>query len=201
MAVPILDSARAGYVTPIWSPAIITEANCVLTRLWIQRHGGVWTPELEREHSRAVHTWFRYMTAVFRVVDDCPPAESMWSTTPRDPDDTPLWTAAVRARTDFVVTENLQDGPPPDAAGRRRYVGITYVHPVTFIAILQLWASFMDTGQHPTSEELAGDTRSLAETVTQPPSLATAPPPVKYIEDIWPEHQIAATEHPSGSAD
>jgi PIN domain len=146
---PILDAAGAGYVIPIWSPAIITEVNCLLARLWLKRHGGGWTGELERQHSREMHTWFRHMTAAFRVVDDRPPPAPLWTAQPRDEHDVPIWTAAVRAHANFVVTENLVDGPPPDAAGVRHYGGITYVHPTDFLSLLELWGSLIEMRQPP----------------------------------------------------
>src|SRR5438046_8620245 len=91
---------------------------------------------------------------MFETVDDRPPFETMWTPDPRDPYDAPIWTAAVRGRAHFVVTANLEDGPPPDAHGLQRYAGICYVHPERFLPLLDCWASASASGQLPSEADL-----------------------------------------------
>src|SRR5262249_50731987 len=110
---PILRGARTGYVVPIWSPLIISEVNRLLTWLWLKRHAGDQTARAWAACSAASKRWFEIMTAVFRVVDDCPPPEETWSS-PRDMWDVPIWSAARRSGAHVIVTANLQDGPPAD---------------------------------------------------------------------------------------
>ncbi len=144
---PIVLAARAGYVVPIWSPCIIEEASRLLTWLWLKKHAGDSLSEsVRRRHSREAHKWFGVMTAVFQVVDDRPPAEPMWTATPADEWDIPLWNAAVRGRAQVIVTENLKDGPPVDETGLQRHRGVAFVSPALFRLILEAWADFCETG-------------------------------------------------------
>ena len=110
---PIAEAARDGYVIPVWSPCIISEAVRVLTWRWLRsrlheprtpRDDTLLTRQLEAACSRDAKVWFGIMTEIFRVVVDRPPDELAWSPEVRDPWDLPIWNAAVRSRADFVVT-------------------------------------------------------------------------------------------------
>jgi len=139
---PIVLSAQAGYVVPIWSPCIIAEANRVLTWLWIRRQPpGLSTTAAKRTLSEDAHRWFSRVSPVFESVDDRPPFEPMWTPDPKDPYDAPVWTAAVRGKAHFVVTANLEDGPPPDENAVQRYGGILYIHLDRFLPLLNCWAN------------------------------------------------------------
>jgi hypothetical protein len=158
----ILGAAIDGYLTPVWSPCILAEANRVLTWMWLRKQLKARratdkmiaiTGMLESECSAKAKAWFGVTTNVFRVVDDRPPHEKLWSDEPRDPGDVPIWNAAVRSHAHFVVTSNLIDGPPIDETGRRTYNGVTFVSPDEFAVILGWWASICTTGEQPTADE------------------------------------------------
>jgi hypothetical protein len=141
---PIVLNARDEHVILMWSPSIIAEANRILIWLWIKRHQQELTDTNWHLISRDAHRMFSRLTQVFRVVDDRPPPEESWSEQPPDEWDIPLWTAAVRGRADFIVTENLRDGPSPDSSGVRHFRGVVYLHPDQFIEILS-WLTDLRT--------------------------------------------------------
>lgn len=131
----LIDAANDGQIVLVWSPCIIAEAVRYLT--WRCLHGTHPSPDAAwRACSRLARRWFDIMTAVFHVVDDRPPSEEPWPGGPRDERDVPIWNAAMRAGADFVVTENLRDGPPPNEQGIQEHRGIRYIHPDDFIAAL-----------------------------------------------------------------
>jgi hypothetical protein len=132
---PILDSAAGGFVTPIWSPLIIVETTRAITRRWVVANGGDPSITAQRALSAESKRWFERMTAVFRVAEDCPPHEEAWPA-PRDAWDMPIWNAAKRSGADVIVTDNLRDGPPEDADGRRTFQGVLWCHPDVFASML-----------------------------------------------------------------
>lgn len=155
---PIIEAAHDGYVVPVWSPCIISEAVRVLTWRWLRSQprepralGGdvSLTRQLEAACSRDAKVWFGVMTEVFRVVEDRPPDERVWAAEVRDPDDLPIWNAAVRSSADFIVTSNLRDGPPVDTYGRQTFDGVTFVGPEDFAAVLVHWGALVSTGAPP----------------------------------------------------
>ncbi|MBI4492306.1 MAG: PIN domain-containing protein [Chloroflexi bacterium] len=160
---PLIDHARNGHVKLFWSPAIIAEANRLLTWLWLDRHDSALTDAAWNRCSAAAHRMFARLTTVFHVSEDRPPPEALWSPRPLDEWDVPIWTAAVRAKADFIVTENLKDGPPPDGQGLRRHGDITYVHPDQFLALVDWWADAAESAQLPA---LPGETTVMPELLT-----------------------------------
>lgn len=126
---PLMAEADAGRLELYWSPRIIAEASRVLAWIWLRKRGGDMSSTARRELSDVAHRWFDTMTGVFRVVEDAPPAEPIWTALPRDPHDRAVWSAAVRVDADALITENLKDEPPPDEHGVRRWADILYVHP------------------------------------------------------------------------
>jgi hypothetical protein len=150
---PILRGARAGYVRPIWSPLIISEVNRLLTWMWLQRRGTELSTAAWQACSADAKRWFTIMTAVFQVIDDCPPPEETWDS-PRDTWDVPIWSAAKRSGAHVIVTANLRDGPPTDRQGRQVFEGVIWCHPVMFAKVIDLWADIVATG----GNEGAGDT-------------------------------------------
>jgi PIN domain len=144
---PIVLTAEAGYVVPLWSPCIIAETSRLHAQLWMKRRGVPRTNADRRVFSEQAHRWFAYVSRAFQVVEDAPPPAAMWTMPPPDPYDVPIWTAAVRARAHFVVTSNLKDGPPSDSDGVRAHAGIMYVHPDPFLGLLDLWADLTATRQ------------------------------------------------------
>lgn len=145
----IIDSARVGHLVPFWSPCIIAETNRLLTWLWLKRHAGPMNDAAWRRLSRDAHRWFEIMSTVFHLVDDRPPLVPMWTAGPADPHDAPIWTAAVRASADCVVTDNLADAPPADDRGLHIYAGVAYIVPTEFVLLLDLWGRFLTTGELP----------------------------------------------------
>lgn len=135
---PIQDAAAAGYLVPIWSPSIISEANSYLTWRWIQRHGGDRSAAAKTQCSAAAKRWFARVSAVFRVAEDCPPHPDLWTPTPLDASDIPLWTAAVNGRCRMIVTENLKHGPPRDEDGLQTFRGIGMFRPEVLMAVVAL---------------------------------------------------------------
>ncbi|MBX6771302.1 MAG: hypothetical protein IRY83_06225, partial [Chloroflexi bacterium] len=135
--VPLIDAARNGYVILLWSPLVIAETNRLLTWLWLGRRGGDLSDSAWRDCSRDFKKWFQRVTAVFEVVEDRPPAAASWTDSPIDEWDVPIWTAARRGRAHAIVTENLADGPPPDADGVQQHEGIFFVHPAQFLEMLE----------------------------------------------------------------
>lgn len=150
---PIALAAQAGYLVPLWSPCIIAETSRLLTWLWMQRHPGPLDTAARRAYSEYGHRWFDALSPVFSVVEDQPPPEPMWAD-PRDTHDAPIWTAAVRGRALYVVTENLKDGPPVDVDGLRTHAGITYIHPDDFVPLVDLWAELVAARQVPIRDRL-----------------------------------------------
>ncbi len=143
----LVESVRAGHAILFWSPAIITEATKVLVWIRLSNHASPLTNAAKRDAFDFVSQWFRRMTDVFHVVEDRPPYAAQWTDTPRDEDDRPVWTAAVNARADVVVTLNLKDGPPLDADGIQSWGRIMYFDPDRLIAILKNVGDFYETGQ------------------------------------------------------
>jgi hypothetical protein len=113
------------------------------------------TDTLKRESFDIARRRFEHMTTVFQVVEDAPPYASQWIYAPSDEHDRPIWTAAVRAKADVVLTENLKDGPPPDNHGVRGWGRITYLHPDEFMGLLDKIGHFYETGQQ--ADEETGD--------------------------------------------
>lgn len=154
----LIQGTRNGYVELLWSPLIIAEANRLLTWLWLQRHGGDLSQASWRRCSEDAKRMFTHLTAAFHVVDDRPPAPELW-TTPADEWDVPIWTAALRADADVIVSANLDDGPPPDERDVREFGGIDFMHPEYFLEVLDYFTEQVEAERLPT---LAGDQSSPA---------------------------------------
>lgn len=155
-----------------WSPYIVAEASRLLMWLWLRRYGRGLTGADRRAHSDIARRWFIFVTAVFRVVEDAPPYEPLWTETPRDPHDRPIWTAAVRARAHMVVTENLRDGPPPGADGFRSWDNVLYVAPDDFVALLDWWDG---------ADEAARDGVTAGATAAHPERGRSVEPPAPVL--------------------
>jgi hypothetical protein len=161
---PLIDYARAGYLELIWSPLIIAEANRLLTWLWLKRNGGDQSNASWSRCSDAAKRMFSRLTQVFRVVDDCPPHEQLWTDRPADDWDVPIWTAAVRAEAGFVVTANLEDGPPEGPDGLREHNGIVFMDLDDFLGFVAFYVDRVASITTPSSlPELEGEAPSEAE--------------------------------------
>lgn len=134
---PLEDLARNNYARLFWSPWIIGEAHRVLTWLWTQRAGPPYhTTERWAACSRAAKAFSAHVAPFMAVVEDRPPFEPSWTTTPADEWDVPIWTAAIRANAHVVVTDNVADGPPADAHGVRQYNHVCYLQPDRCLAFM-----------------------------------------------------------------
>jgi hypothetical protein len=76
---PLILAARAGAIELLWSPVIIAESNRLLTWLWLQRHGGDLSGPSKRRCSQDAKVFLQIARTVFRVVEDAPPDETMWT--------------------------------------------------------------------------------------------------------------------------
>ena len=146
---PLVASARARHLELYWSPRIIAESSRVLAWLWLRKRAGDFSGRARRELSNVANRWFEKMSAAFSVAEDAPPAVQSWTTTPRDPNDAAIWSAAVRADVDFVITENLKDGPPPDPRGLRRWGDVLYVHPADVVGLLGVLGQIVEARRYP----------------------------------------------------
>jgi hypothetical protein len=114
---------------------------------------------------------FSRLTPVFRIVEDCPPLESLWTDSPSDDWDVPIWTAAKRSEASFIITDNLADGPPKNSEGDREYDGITFMHPDDFLSLLSFLSDEIESEGLP---ELPPDLGSAGRDLPPPNELSPA---------------------------
>jgi PIN domain len=189
---PIVESARAGVVQPLWSPCIIAEASRLLAWFYFKRNPTDISSRGWREaFSDKAKAWFAWVSEVFKVVEDRPPYELQWTGCPTDPWDQPVWTAAVRGQAFAVITENLSDGPPQDSRGIQQYRDIRYIHPRVFLAVMELWADLMWEGRFPLLESEEAEPIPLPEPPAEAESEAESTAPA---EEIPPEFRRAIDE-------
>ena len=128
------------------------------------------------------------MTRYFRMIDDHPPYEAIWSDEPADPWDVPIWTAAVRARKRFrgapvfIVTENLKDGPPKDKDGLQFHRGVGFLHPRDFPALISVWADLSVTGERPRRQR--GSPPAGTPTSQQAPDVSLPPDIEEWLRQL-----------------
>ena len=163
---PIVRAAEDGILIAVWSPLIISEVNRLLTWLWIRRHDNDTSESARRQCSANFKVWYANVAVHFQVVEDRPPLAEMWTDTPPDLWDAPIWTAAVRALDLYdrsgviVVTDNLKDGPPPDEHGLRQYNHVAFIHPVDLVQMVARWQNISLTGMPAPADELHPEARS-----------------------------------------
>jgi hypothetical protein len=100
-------------------------------------------------YSDEAHRWFARMSPLCRVIEDREPHEPAWADPHPDPNDAWLWNTARRAGADLVVTANLRDAPPADAAGTRRHEQVGYIHPRVLLLLLAVWRDIHVAGRAP----------------------------------------------------
>ncbi len=127
----IVDAAYAGLYTPVWSDWIVAEVWRILTQRWIvkQRHD-------PRRLGSAAKNMMRTVAPVFVLTRSLPSVEPAAWPSLGDPDDEPIWTTAINANADFVVSMNTDDFPPPDSDGRNRWEGVEYLEPPAFLELI-----------------------------------------------------------------
>jgi len=153
----LLVEAQRGRVKLYWSPKILEETGRVRLWIWIKRTfrrsqpptGSSGWKALWTRYSQEAHIWFSRVSPHIHVIDDGEPHEPAWIEPHPDPNDAWLWNAARRINADVVVTVNLRDGPPIDAAGVRTHDGITYIHPAVFMLLLTILGGIFETGRIP----------------------------------------------------
>ncbi len=173
---PLLGAAREGYVELVWSPLIIAEANRVLTWLWLKRNGGDFSERSWQRCSVDAKRMFARLTPYFHVADDFPPGPDLWEN-PLDAWDIPIWTAAKQCDARFIVTANLADGPPKNAAGIQAYDGILLLDPDSFLQLLEFFADTDLLAALPDEETLAETSEGVTPTSSSG-SITTDPSPV-----------------------
>jgi len=130
------EVAATGLYTGLWSPWIIAELNRVLTWRWIRtRMPGDLSHAAERACADAANAMMGALLPTFEVVAARPPYASAW-TALSDPNDYPVWAAAVVGQADYVVSENTRHYPPRGRDGRHMFDGITYMPADAFLAML-----------------------------------------------------------------
>ena len=130
------EVAATGLYTGLWSPWIIAELNRVLTWRWIRtRMPGDLSHAAERACADAANAMMAALLPTFEVVAARPPYPSAW-TALADPNDYPVWAAAVVGQADYVVSENTRHYPPRGRDGQHTFDGITYLPAGTFLAML-----------------------------------------------------------------
>jgi hypothetical protein len=157
----LVGEAREGRVRLYWSPKIVEEMARVRLWIWVKRElRGSPPPAGSRawklwwgRYSAEAHAWFARVSPLASVVEDREPHEPAWAEPHPDPNDAWLWNAARRIGADFVVTENLKDAPPLSAASARLHDRVNFVHPTTFMSLLDLWDDLWATADIPADVE------------------------------------------------
>jgi hypothetical protein len=146
----LVQSAKNGYLLPFWSPAIINDATLYLTWRWMQTtRPSFATAEGTRiaweELEASLKTWFAPLSGVFRVAEDGPVSTDPSVILFAEKRDFPIWIAALHARADFVVSEEMNLAPS-DATGVRQHEGVLFVTFDEFSRILD-WYAELDLPQ------------------------------------------------------
>lgn len=173
----LLLDARDRFVILIWSPEIAYEWGTVYIRLVQKRYSANPTPAEKRSISEAGHRYVRELSASLQLVEAGPPDEEMWSNPPPDEWDIHLWNAARRGQARFVVTENLRDGPPPNADGIRAFRDVVWIHPDQFVKVVAWWAEFVGSAAvapNRTDNELGSDMPTYSSIGYEGPALNPA---------------------------
>lgn len=112
----------------MWSEWIIAETWRVLTWRWLTARG----PSDEIGLTRSANRMLRRLLQVMHFVS----LSGTVGATPwpglRDAEDVPIWTTAVVAGAQYVISHNTTDFPPL-VQGRHVYSGIEYLTAVEFI--------------------------------------------------------------------
>lgn len=116
---------------PVWSEWIIAETWRVLTWRWLARAGR--TDQAEwRRLARVANEMLRYLLPVMthvsirHVVEPAPWPEF------QDMEDQPIWTTAVIAGAQYVVSHNVHHFPPL-MQGRHIYDGVEYLTAIELV--------------------------------------------------------------------
>lgn len=126
-----LAAARPVLYTPIWCEWIIAETWRVLTVQRLRRLPLI-TPADERQLSASANAMLTALLQVMTFVSVVPPFDPAWPTA-NDAADLPIWSAALQAGAEFVVSHNLRDFPPRDADGLCAYEGVEFMTTANFV--------------------------------------------------------------------
>jgi hypothetical protein len=131
------ELAAVGSFTALWSPWIIAELNRVLTWQWIAQPYDLQTPcdvsiQNWRRCRQSAHRMMTILLPTFELVHPLPPFPPAWESF-SDPDDHPIWAAAVVGRAEYVISENSRHYPPRQPDGRHLHQGIEYLPARAFL--------------------------------------------------------------------
>jgi len=124
----LIDAATDERITVFWSPWVIGELYRTLTWDWIKHGRGS-----ESECSASSKRMMRVMLLYFRTVDPEPPFDV--AACP-DPDDMPIWKAAVQLQAHYLVSNNTNDFPPRGASGRHTYQCVEWITAADLLFLL-----------------------------------------------------------------
>ncbi|HZS91636.1 MAG TPA: PIN domain-containing protein [Chloroflexota bacterium] len=127
-----LAASRPILYTPVWCEWIIAETWRVLTAQRLRRLAVV-TAADERQLSAASNAMLTALLQVMRFVTVVPPFDPAWAGA-TDAADLPIWSAAVRAGAEYVISHNLRDFPPRNADGLCAYAGVEFITTANFVA-------------------------------------------------------------------
>lgn len=151
-------AGRAGRYTPIWCEWIIAETWRVLTVQHLRRLPHISTAD-ERRLSGLANAMLLALLPVMEFVSVVPPFAPAWPAA-RDSDDAPIWMAAVRAKAQFVISHNLRDFPPRNAAGLCAHGGIEFITVANFVeGVLGLDPDLLVVGSVPPGGRLTHQRR------------------------------------------
>ncbi len=127
--------AASGLYTALWSPWIIAELNRVLTWRWIRMtQPGDLSAAAERACAQAANAMMTALLSTCEVVTPRPPYPPAWPLS--DPNDDPVWAAAVVGQAEYVVSENTRHYPPRGPDGRHIFEQIVYLSADAFLTLL-----------------------------------------------------------------
>jgi hypothetical protein len=126
-----LAATRPALYTPIWCEWIIAETCRVLTTQRLRRLAAI-TAADERQLSVSANAMLTALLQVMHFVTVVPPFDAAWSGA-SDAADLPVWSAAVRAGAQFVISHNMRDFPPRNTDGLCVYAGIEFITTANFV--------------------------------------------------------------------
>jgi hypothetical protein len=127
-----LAATRPVLYSPIWCEWIIAETWRVLTVQRLRRLPSLSAAD-ERQLSASANAMLTALLQVMTFVTVVPPFDPAWAEA-TDAGDLPIWSAAVRAGAQFVISHNLRDFPPRNTDGLCAHAGIEFITPAHFVA-------------------------------------------------------------------
>lgn len=134
----LVRAVEAGRFQGVWSEWIVAELWRGLAWQWAEQRG--LSDAERRTMSDSANRLMRILAPRLTLLTYTgDPTASPWPHQP-DPNDEPIWTTAVAAHADYVVSANTRDFPPnvadPGRPARFAYFGIEYIEPRDFLEIV-----------------------------------------------------------------